>query len=510
MIKINNLNFTHIDDNRILLKDFSIVLNKGDKVVIIGEEGNGKSTLLKWIYNPSLISEYIEYTGSINTDNEIVGYLPQEMCDEDLGKTVYEYFLDSEMLFDLSPSVLSRNAALFGLKSDCYYSDQINTTLSGGERIKIELLRIMMKHPDVLLLDEPSNDLDIETLEFLEDFIDRFDGIVLYISHDEVLIENTANRIIHLEQIKRKTEAHYTVVSMSYRDYMDKRMYDFERQKQQAISDIREKEKRDEKYRRVYQSVEHALNTVSRQDPHSARNLKDKMHSVKSMSKRFEKQDQNMTKMPEMEEAIEIRFSDEGVISEGKTVLDYRLDQLMTPDSRVLAKDISLYIRGPHKICITGKNGCGKTTLLKEIYADMQYRKDIKVQYMPQNYYELMDVNMTPVEYLGPVTKDEKSRVMTFLGSLKFTASEMNHRIKDLSGGQKAKIYIAKMCLSDASVLLLDEPTRNFSPLSLPTVRKMLIDYKGAIISVSHDRRYIEEVCDTVYELNSDGLVKKN
>ena len=163
--------------------------------------------------------------------------------------------------------------------------------------------------------------------------------------------------------------------------------------------------------------------------------------------------------------------------------------------------------KGSEKICITGINGAGKTTLLKKIVEELSKRNNIKMEYMPQNYEDLLELDVTPVDYLDKTgDKEERTRIRTYLGSLKYTPDEMNHPIGELSGGQKAKIFLLKMSLSGANVIILDEPTRNFSPLSGPVIRKLIRDFPGAVISISHDRKYIEEVCDKIYRLNAEGL----
>lgn len=159
------------------------------------------------------------------------------------------------------------------------------------------------------------------------------------------------------------------------------------------------------------------------------------------------------------------------------------------------------------KICMIGANGAGKTTLLKKIAEELLNRNDIKAEYMPQTYEDLLDLDVTPVDYLDKTgDKEERTRIRTYLGSLKYTPDEMEHPIRELSGGQKAKVLLLRMSLSGANVLILDEPTRNFSPLSGPVIRKMLREFPGAVISISHDRKYIEEVCDKIYQLNPNGL----
>jgi ATPase subunit of ABC transporter with duplicated ATPase domains len=173
----------------------------------------------------------------------------------------------------------------------------------------------------------------------------------------------------------------------------------------------------------------------------------------------------------------------------------------------VLAQDISLRIRGSEKVCIIGDNGAGKSTLIRKIAEDLLQRPDLKAQYMPQNYIDLLDEEATPVDFLCKVgDKEERTRIRTYLGSMKYTADEMEHRIGDLSGGQKAKVLLLKLKMSGANVLILDEPTRNFSPLSGPVIRRMLRDFPGAILSVSHDRKFMEEVCDRVLVLTPQGL----
>ena len=155
----------------------------------------------------------------------------------------------------------------------------------------------------------------------------------------------------------------------------------------------------------------------------------------------------------------------------------------------------------------SGENGVGKSTLLKLIWEELKERQDIVASYMPQNYADIIDYEMTPTEFLQVnCDKHTFTLALTYLGAMKFTRDEMVHKIGELSGGQKAKIIFLNMVLQKANVLILDEPTRNFSPLSAPVIRQSLIDFKGTIISVSHDRKYLDEVADYVYELSEDGL----
>jgi len=509
MLQIRNLTITHRKDSRVILDKFNLVLNEGDKAVIIGEEGNGKSTLLRWIYEPDSVGDYAECTGERIVTNEALGYLPQELSESDKMLSLYDYFTGASLFYNKSPKELAKMAAEFGVSADFFYGEQKMGTLSGGEKVKAQLMKILIDEPTALLLDEPSNDIDIGTLELLERIINDRKQIVLYISHDETLIENTANVVIHIEQIMRKTKSRFCVVRDNYANYIARRSESFERQEQRAINDRKQMKLREERYNRIYSSVEHAQQGVSRQSPSEGKNLKDKMHTVKAMEKRFERENEQLTEMPEQEEAIYFRLGKkESEMPAGKTVIEFSLDKLMSPDgSRLLASNVFLRVRGPEKICIIGSNGAGKTTLLKQIAQELLARDDLRAQYMPQNYEDLLDMDLSPVDYLDHSgDKSERTRIRTYLGSLKYTADEMDHPIRELSGGQKAKVLLLKMSLSDANVLILDEPTRNFSPLSGPVIRNMIANFPGAVISISHDRKYIKEVCSKVYKLDSDGL----
>lgn len=506
MLQIQNLTITHLKDLRILIEDFSFALNPGDKAVIIGEEGNGKSTLLKLIYDEELIRGYAEYEGTILKGNSTFGYLAQELSPEEKQKSILEFYSELPSFFELSQRELAEAARQLGMSPDFFYSDQRVGELSGGEKVKLQLAKIMLQRPDILLLDEPSNDLDIDTLEWLENFINSCSMPVLYISHDETLIEHTANLIIHLEQIRRKTLPRHTIARMDYQRYVTERLSKFTHQEQEAVNERIEYRKQQERFRKIQQKVEHQQNVISRGDPHGGQLLKKKMKSIKSMERRFDKEYENMTEFPETEEAIFAKFADGAVIPDGKTVLMLELEDLRIQD-RILARNLKLSIKGREKICIIGRNGAGKTTLIKKIAEGLLERTDIKAAYMPQNYEDLLDFSLTPVEFLSRTfEKEETTRIRTYLGAMKYTAEEMDHPISELSGGQKAKLLFLKISMEEYNVLILDEPTRNFSPLSNPMIRRILKSYNGAIISISHDRKYISEVCTKVYRLTEEGL----
>ena len=528
MLIISNLSLILKKDLRVLIKDFSLTVNKKDKIGIIGEEGNGKSSLLKAIYNQEEASKYLEIKGTINIKNEKIGYLPQMVEKELLEKSVNELLNEK---IDYS---------LLDYKKYYFYIDKFNLdeekllsssllvgNLSGGERIKLFLLIELMKEPTVLLLDEPSNDLDLLSLNLLEELIINLDIPVIFISHDEHFLSRCANRIVHIESLKSKSEARVSVKNLSYDDYYQTREDFLDKNIKEFNKDKENFEKKIEKYNRVYQSVNYALNTVSRQAPSVAKNLKDKMHSIKSMEKRYIKEKENLTQKYEVEDAINLKFDnlDKGrsgssnskinyLVDANKEVLDLNIDSLKVNSGITLIdKQISLYIKGAKKVALIGENGVGKTTLLRLIYHELKKNTSFKVGYMSQNYEDELLNYLSPLDYLSKTlnvsNKEDLTKIQTYLGSLKLTYEEMNRSISSLSGGEKAKIFFAKLILEKDNVMLLDEPTRNISPLSNKAFIKSIKEYNGVLIAVSHDRNFVYQVFDDIYELDKENGLKK-
>ena len=525
MLIISNLTIVLEKDLRTLIKDFSFVLNKKDKVGIIGEEGNGKSSLLKVIYNPEEASKYLEITGNISIKDEKIGYLPQMIDEEKLNLSINE-LLNKEIDYSLLDyKKYYQYIDTFHLDEEKLFSNEIKVrSLSGGERIKLFLLIELMKEPTILLLDEPSNDLDLSSLNLLEVLIKNIDIPVMFISHDESLLSKCANKIIHIEALKSKSEPRVTVKSLNYDDYFTSREDFLDKNVQEYKKDKENFEKKMDKFNKVYQSVNYALNTVSRSQPGIAKNLKDKMHSVKSMEKRYAKEKENLTQKYEVEDEINLKFDNLNsldikgnssnskinyLIDPSKIVLDLNIEELkINNEITLIDKPISLYIKGSKKIAIIGENGAGKSTLIKLIYEELASKSSFNVGYMSQNYEDELLNYISPLDYLakeiGASTKEELTKIQTYLGSLKFTYEEMNRSISSLSGGQKAKIFFTKLILKKVNVMLLDEPTRNISPLSNKSLISSIKEYKGVIIAVSHDRNFIYQVFDEIYELSSE------
>lgn len=499
MLEVKDLSISIYD--RYFIKNLNLVLNNGDKLAIIGEEGNGKSTLLKSILG---ICEYTEISGNINLKGNRIGYLEQSICSNKLDQKVYDFLFISE------DDYYSKLNSLYKYFEFIHLNDEVLkqkiSTLSGGEKVKINILKLLLNEYDILFLDEPTNDLDIETLEWLEKFINTTDKPIVYVSHDETLLANTANMILHIEQIMKKTDCRHTLLKIDYETYVEQRLRSLEHQTQVAKFERKKFNKQQEKLQKIMQKVEYQQNIISRSDPHGAKVLKKKMHSLKAQER---KMDHNkLPETPDVEESIHFFFEDVN-IPRTKNIINLDIKKLKVSD-KILSKNIKLDVTGNIHLCISGKNGIGKSTLIKIIYNELKNRNDIKVGYMPQTYDDILNNYEYVLDFISSQgSKEEITKARFLLGNMKFTKEEMMGKIENLSNGSKAKLFLVKLVLDQCNVLILDEPTRNVSPLSNPIIRKVLSEYQGTIISVSHDRKYINEVIDNLYILTTEGLLKE-
>lgn len=506
MLSVRHLTVVHRQDLRELIHDLSFTVSGRDRLAVIGEEGNGKSTLLKLICGQEEASAYCTCAGEIACPGEQLGYLSQEISQQSLDLPVYAFCAEKPDFLEISPRELRALCASLQLPGDLCYSDQPVHTLSGGEKVKLRLLMLLCGHPTMLLLDEPSNDLDLTALQFLEGFLTSCGLPTVFISHDETLLSRAATRVLHLELAHHKKEPRWTLANIPYEQYMTERAHALERQETMAQMERREERAQQERFQRIQQAVEHAQNAVSRQEPGIGRLLKKKMKAVKSLERRFEREREDQTQRPNIEYAIDASFSGDHRVPAGKRTLEVHMDALCLED-RVLASPIDLTLFGSEKVLIVGDNGCGKTTLLRKIAAMTAEREDIRAAFMPQRYEELLEVDKTPISYLHTRgDKDQLTQLRTHLGAFKFTREEMEHPISRLSGGQKAKLLWLRLILSDANLLLLDEPTRNLSPLSAPAVRDLICGFEGAVLAVTHDRVLIRMWPGRVLRLTRAGF----
>ena len=500
MIQIHKLTITHNKDLRNLVSDLTMVIREGEKVAIIGEEGNGKSTLLQTLMGKQPLDFTI--SGRIHSDFGPYSYIPQSLPADLKTLSLHDYFFSGQDNLDYSR--IYRFAEELQFDSDRFASQQLIGSLSGGEALKVQLIHELSKPFEVLFLDEPSNDLDLDTVLWLKKQIQRIKETVIFISHDEDFLSQTADTIIHLRLVKHRKEAETLVEHLDYDRYSAQRKANFARQSQQAANDQRSYDKTIEKHRRVKQKVETALRNTK--NDVAGRLLAKKMKNVLSQEKRFEKAAQTMTQKPLEEEQIQLFFSDIEPLATSKVLV--RLEnETLSIGERMLAQGLQLTVRGQEKIGIIGPNGVGKSTLLAKLHQLLSGKREISLGFMPQDYQETLQLDLSPVEFLSQTGhKEELQKIQSYLASLNFSYPEMHHQIRSLSGGQQGKLLLLNLVLRKPNFLLLDEPTRNFSPTSQPEIRKLFATYPGGLVTVSHDRRFLKEVCTSIYRLTEHGL----
>ena len=500
MIQIHKLTITHNKDLRNLVSDLTMVIREGEKVAIIGEEGNGKSTLLQTLMGKQPLDFTI--SGRINSDFGPYSYIPQSLPADLKTLSLHDYFFSGQDNLDYSR--IYRFAEELQFDSDRFASQQLIGSLSGGEALKVQLIHELAKPFEILFLDEPSNDLDLETVDWLKGQIRKIRQTVIFISHDEDFLSHTADTIVHLRLVKHRKEAETLVEHLDYDSYSEQRKASFVRQSQQAANDQRAYDKTMEKHRRVKQNVETALRATK--DSTAGRLLAKKMKNVLSQEKRYEKAAQSMTQKPLEEEQIQLFFSDIEPLAASKVLV--RLEnETLSIGQRILSQGLQLTIRGQEKIGIIGPNGVGKSTLLAKLHQLLSGKREISLGFMPQDYQETLQLDLSPVEFLSQTGhKEEIQKIQSHLASLNFSYPEMHHQIHSLSGGQQGKLLLLNLVLRKPNFLLLDEPTRNFSPTSQPEIRKLFANYPGGLVTVSHDRRFLKEVCTNIYRLTEHGL----
>jgi len=521
MVGINELTVNF--GERYLFNKISFIINDSDRIGLVGKNGAGKSTLLKII-----AGEEESDGGNISTPSGYrVGYLPQDM-DFVHGKTVMEeaksVFVEVNEINDSIEEINHQLATREDYESDSYMEllnnlndynerlqllggfnveanietilkglgflssdfERLTDEFSGGWRMRIELAKILLSNADVLLLDEPTNHLDIESIQWLEDFLKVYHGGVVLVSHDRAFLDHVTNRTIEISLGKIYDYKTY------YTKYLQQRQ---ERRDQQLAA-----------YNNQQKQIQDTERFIER-----FRSKASKAVQVQSRIKQLEKLDRIEI---EEEDNAAMRFSFPPAPRSGKVAVEAAEVGKAFDDNQVFS-GVNYFIERGKKVAFVGKNGEGKTTMIRALVGEIEHEGELKIghniemAYFAQNQAEELDKNKTVFQTIDEAAHGEiRKRVRQLLGSFMFGDEEIDKKIKVLSGGERARVALCKLLLEPVNLLVLDEPTNHLDIKSKDVLKQALMDYDGTLIVISHDRDFLDGLTQEMYEF-SNGNVKQ-
>ena len=467
--------------SRPVLDDITFLINRKERIALVGKNGAGKTTLLRLI-----AGEYQPTSGRIARETDMtIGYLPQVMLFHD-DRTLRE-----EMMLvaheDEARFVAEMDRTVIGLGFERKDFDRPCSEFSGGWRMRIELAKILLSHPDLLLLDEPTNHLDIESIQWLEDFLKSSPSAVLMVSHDRAFIDNVCNRTIEI------TLGRIYDYNVNYSKFVELRK---ERHEQQV---------------RAYQNQQKMIQDTE-EFIERFRYKATKAVQVQSRIKQLEKLERLEVDLEDTSR-LNLRFPPAPRSGDFPIIIeDLRKDF----GSHNVFHDVTFTIRRGEKVAFVGKNGEGKTTLVKCIMGQLDYLgtlkigHNVKIGYFAQNQAALLDENLTVFETIDYVAVgDIRTKIRDILGAFMFGGEASDKKVKVLSGGERSRLAMIRLLLEPCNLLILDEPTNHLDMQSKDVLKAALQDFNGTLICVSHDRDFLNGLVSKVYEFGG-GRVKEH
>ena len=500
-----------------ILTNINLEVQSGERVALVGRNGSGKSTLLKIItgvepYDAGELSfgkdvsiGYLEQNSTLQSSRSIYQEL-ESVFAELLEKEKRLRVLEQEIAKDHSEKRLEEydrlleeftraggytyhaeiQSVMHGLGFQNYSPDTPIGSLSGGQKTRISLGKLLLKKPDLLILDEPTNHLDIETLTWLENYLRHYPGAILVVSHDRYFLDKLVNKIY---EISRGVSHRYTG---NYSAYLQQKAADYERQM-----------KLYEKQQKEIKNLEDFIQ----------RNIARASTTKRAQSRRKKLEKMTIIERPKGDDKTAgIRFDIKKI--SGNDVLSAQ-DLIIGYGDKAIAKRLSFRLYREDSVALVGPNGMGKTTLLKTIIGalkplegSIRLGANVSIGYFDQEQKGLTP-NKTVLNELWddyPLMNEEDIR--TALGSFLFTGDDVLKTVASLSGGERARLALAKLMMRRDNFLILDEPTNHLDLPSKEALEAALIDFPGTLLFVSHDRYFINRIATKVWELSSNGLTE--
>ena len=491
-----------------ILDEASLVIHEGERVGLLGRNGCGKSTFLKIVadVNPPDSGEVIRRR------DLMMGYLPQ-VFDLDEDRTVHANILEGARRilewvaeYETAPPDSARSAELLGhidhadgwdlehrIKSLMSHlstpaPDRLVSELSGGEKRRVALCRALLEQPDFLILDEPTNHLDTESITWLEDFLRRYPGACLFVTHDRYFLDRVATRIVEL------TRGKFIAYEGNYTDYLSARA-------ERVASEDMQEHKRQRFLQRELEWV--------RRGPKARRTKsRDRIDRYYQIA---------ADKGPEQEMDVELLIPPAPKLA--NRVVDLMDVTATVPGGRTLFSGLTFKLAAAERIGIVGRNGLGKTTLLRMILGEVapaagtvEIGARTEINYVDQSKL-MLDDEKTVWQEVGQGSEwvklgEESVTLRAWLRRFLFTEERLNTKIRLLSGGERSRVMLAKILRRGGNLLILDEPTNDLDLATLRVLEEALATFGGSVLAVSHDRYFLNRICTGILAFEGDGVVR--
>ena len=502
-------------DSKYLFFNVSFSLNIGNKIGLIGENGTGKSTLLK------ILSGLMKAdSGKINLNGKKVKLLRQEIERDKYNLTVIDYIKNDNGLLELEnrlhsleENLTEENMEEYGDVLDAYlkldgYDFETNlevimnglnmntclnskvSELSGGQKIKVLLASLLLSNSDILLLDEPTNNLDIEAIEWLETYLKKLDREMIIVSHDETFLNSVTNKIFELSNGK------ITEYNLSYSDYLLYKEHEYNRE-------LEKYEQAKEQQRKIQASIQEAKEWASKglskkksdNDKLSANFSKERTKKTASKASRLSRELEKIEIDKSFRKKERIDFSVD--FSDSKGNRDIYTSELVCGYENFSTPPVSIDIPFGTRINIQGKNGTGKTTFIKTILGEIpaisgsiSIGNEVKAGYISQDSLDTEEADCSVYEYLSKETDTDKSVLFNILNKFHINYDDKDKPFSSLSPGQRTRVNLAKLAINETNTLILDEATNHLDIEAIHVLEEVIESFNGTIISISHNRSF--------------------